>query len=116
MSDLSYDSFLGKTVTVIIERPIGSSHPQHGFIYPVNYGHVTGTVAEVGELVDVYILGTNRPRERVSAVVIGIAWRQDDLENKLIVTLDGSVPSLNEVESAVHFQEQFIETRYTLLH
>jgi inorganic pyrophosphatase len=26
---------------VNIDRPMGSRHPRHGFLYPVNYGHVS---------------------------------------------------------------------------
>lgn len=34
-------SYLGKTVDIQIDRPIGSVHPEHpGLIYPVNYGHI----------------------------------------------------------------------------
>jgi inorganic pyrophosphatase len=31
--------FLTTTVTVIIDRPLGSRHLQHGYIYPINYGY-----------------------------------------------------------------------------
>ena len=31
--------YLGKTVNVEIDRPMGSKHPKHGFIYPVNHGY-----------------------------------------------------------------------------
>ena len=30
-------TFIGKTVDVAIDRPLGSKHPEAGFIYPVNY-------------------------------------------------------------------------------
>ncbi len=36
--------FLGKKVTVTIDRPKGSMHPKHGFMYPVNYGYIEGWV------------------------------------------------------------------------
>lgn len=114
VSDLRYQSFLAKTVTVIIDRPAGSCHPKHGFTYPINYGYVAETVAGDGEPVDVYIMGTTEPLGRVAAVV-GIVWRNDDLENKLIATMDGTVPALHEVESTLNFQEQFFRTHYTLL-
>ena len=31
--------YLGKKVAIKIDRPFGSKHPKHGFIYPVNYGY-----------------------------------------------------------------------------
>ena len=41
--------YLGKIVTVKIDHPMGSKHPKHGFIYPVNYGFVPNTKAADGE-------------------------------------------------------------------
>ena len=29
--------YLGQKVNVIIDRPLGSKHPKHGFLYEVNY-------------------------------------------------------------------------------
>ena len=37
--------FLNKDVRVIIDRPMGSKHPTHGFIYPLNYGYVPEVIA-----------------------------------------------------------------------
>ena len=37
--------YLNKNVKVIIERPLGSKHPKHDFIYPVNYGYVPNTIS-----------------------------------------------------------------------
>ena len=48
-------------VKVIVDRPMGSRHPEHGFIYPVNYGYVPGTFAEDGEEIDAYVLGEFEP-------------------------------------------------------
>ena len=49
--------FLNKIVNVKIDRPLGSKHPKHDFIYPVNYGYVPNTVSWDGEELDAYILG-----------------------------------------------------------
>ena len=35
--------YLDKTLEIKIDRPLGSKHPKHGFIYPVNYGYVPNT-------------------------------------------------------------------------
>ena len=31
---------IGQKVTVMMDRPLGSKHPKHGFIYPLNYGYI----------------------------------------------------------------------------
>ncbi len=39
---------LGKTVTVTVDRPLGSFHPEHEDIsYPINYGYIKGIMAPV---------------------------------------------------------------------
>ena len=36
---------IGKTVTVIVDRPLGSYHPKHkDLYYPVNYGYIEGVM------------------------------------------------------------------------
>lgn len=41
---------IGKTVTVIIDRPLGSYHPKYkDTYYPINYGYIEGIVAQDGE-------------------------------------------------------------------
>ena len=47
--------YLGKTVTVRIDRPVGSVHPKHPeVIYPINYGYIPGVIGGDGEELDVY--------------------------------------------------------------
>ena len=48
--------YIGKIVDLVIDRTFGSKHPKHGFIYPVNYGYVPGTVSGDGEELDAYLL------------------------------------------------------------
>lgn len=40
MKMLNSIDYLGKKVTLKIDRPLGSRHPQYGFIYMLNYGYV----------------------------------------------------------------------------
>ena len=39
--------YLGQTITVTVDRPIGYNHK--GIVYPVNYGYLPGTLAADGE-------------------------------------------------------------------
>jgi inorganic pyrophosphatase len=48
---------IDSVVKVIVDRPLVSRHPEHGFIYPVNYGYIPGTLTGDGEEIDTYILG-----------------------------------------------------------
>lgn len=53
MNNLEY---LDKTLEIKIDRPMGSKHPKHGFIYPINYGYVPNTISGDGEELDAYII------------------------------------------------------------
>ena len=53
---------IGDIVTVTVDRPLGSRHPEYmDMIYPVNYGYIKGIIAPDGEEQDVYILGVDKP-------------------------------------------------------
>ena len=76
---------LGETVRVIVDRPLGSTHPKWKDIrYPVNYGHVEGVLAPDGEGQDVYILGVEVPLEEFVGQVIAVIHRFDDVEEKWV--------------------------------
>lgn len=105
-------SFLGKTVTVTIDRPLGSVHPKHDdMIYPINYGYIDGIIAPDGEELDVYIYGENKPLDEFTGRVVAIVHREDDIEDKLVAIPDGITFSALEIKSAVSFQEKYYDSR-----
>ena len=87
--------FLNKTLKVTIDRPLGSKHPKHGFIYPVNYGYVPNTISGDGEELDCYILGIYEPI---------------DNDDKLIIVPENKSFSNNEIRVLTDFQEQYFES------
>lgn len=105
--------YLGQQVYVLVDRPIGYDHK--GLVYPVNYGYLPGVYAEDGEEQDVYILGVSVPLEEFDGVIIGAALRKDDVEDKLIAAPEGMTFTREEVESTLHFQEQYFDTEIVLL-
>ena len=77
---------LGKTVRVVVDRPLGSYHPRHKDIYyTVNYGYIEGIMAPDGEEQDAYILGVNVPVKEFEGKIIAIIHREDDVEEKWVV-------------------------------
>lgn len=110
-------SYLGKTVTVTVDRPIGSAHPNHpDMVYPVNYGFVEGITAPDGEEQDVYILGVDTPVQTFTGVVIGVISREDDIEDKWVVVpenLAGTEICWEcNVMHAVEFQEKYYKSKF----
>ena len=64
---------LGQWVTVTIDRPLGSVHPDWpNLYYPVNYGYVAGVMAPDGEEQDAYVLGVDTPCTQCTGRVIAL--------------------------------------------
>ncbi|MCX6757140.1 MAG: inorganic pyrophosphatase [Candidatus Nomurabacteria bacterium] len=89
--------FLGKYIEVIFDRPFGSKHPKYGFVYEVNYGYIPGVMAGDGEELDAYFLGENIPLEKAKGIVIAIIHRENDDDDKLVITKDGIQISDEEI-------------------
>lgn len=104
------ESFLGKIVRISIDRPIGSAHPKYkGLIYPINYGFIPNVWSEDGEELDVYLLGLNKPKKEFTGKIIGIVYRKDDVEDKLVMAPKGMKFTQNEITEQVYFQERYYE-------
>lgn len=101
---------LGKKVKVTMDRPLGSTHPKHGFVYEVNYGYIDGIKAPDGEDLDAYLLGITEPTQEAEGVCIAIAHRRDNDDDKLIVVPEGKTMTDEEIMSAINFQEQWFDT------
>ena len=102
-------SYLGKTVHIGIDRPIGYVHhkEKYDLIYPINYGYIPGVLGGDGEELDVYLLGVEKPVEEYDAEIIAIVHRHNDMEDKLVGAPKGMRYTAEEIARAVHFQEQY---------
>lgn len=107
-------SYLGKVLTIKIDRPLGSKHPKHGFIYPVNYGYVPNTVSGDGEELDCYVLGVFEPLEEFTGKCIAIIHRTNDNDDKLIIVPDGKRYTKEQIQALTEFQEQYFESEIIL--
>lgn len=106
MENLEY---IGETIDIKIDRPFGSKHPKHGFIYPVNYGFVPNTTSGDGEELDCYLLGVFEPVEQYKGKCIAIVHRTNDNDDKLIIVPNGKDYSEDAINALIEFQEQYFE-------
>ncbi|ETB63650.1 TPA: inorganic pyrophosphatase [Candidatus Nomurabacteria bacterium] len=102
--------YLGKEVKVVIDRPLGSKHPKHDFIYEVNYGYIEGVIAPDGEELDAYLLGINEPVKEYTGMCIAIAHRKDNDDDKLIVVPKGVDIENEDIIKRINFQEKWFNT------
>lgn len=101
--------YLGKFVKVVMDRPMGSYHPKHNFIYPVNYGYIPNTISGDGEELDAYVLGVFEPLNEFEGVVVAIVHRLNDDDDKLVVVPSGKQYSDEQIKALVEFQERWFE-------
>ena len=104
--------YLGKTVTIGIDRPIGYVHVkgEKTLVYPINYGYIPGVLGGDDEELDVYLLGVDHPVESYTCRVIAIAHRENDVEDKLVAAPEGMIFTAEEMTQAVHFQEEYYDS------
>lgn len=105
-------SYLGKTVKIKIDRPLGYVHKKENYslTYSINYGFIPGVFGGDGEELDVYLLGVTEPVDEFECTITAIVHRHNDVEDKLVGAPVGMYFSKEEVETAVRFQEQYYDT------
>ena len=101
--------YINKIVNVKIDRPFGTKHPKHGFIYPVNYGYIPNTISGDGEELDCYVLGIFEPIDEFNGKCIAIIHRTNDNDDKLIIVPKEKEYSNEAIEALVEFQERYFE-------
>ena len=104
--------YLGRTVTVTVDRPCGSFHPHNpDVLYPLNYGYVDELISEDGEFQDAWIYGPEEPVETFRGCVAGIIYHKDG-PSRFIVCRIGEQPDRQAIMEAVAFEEQYYDTRF----
>lgn len=104
-------NYLGKNVVVKIDRKLGSKHPKHGFIYPLNYGYIPNTVSGDGEEIDAYVVGVFEPIKEFNGTVVAIIHRINDNEDKLVVAPKGSSYTKDQIVALTEFQERYFKSK-----
>lgn len=104
------NDYLGKNVSIVIDRKLGTKHPKHGFIYMVNYGYVPNTISGDGEELDAYLLGVFEPVDEFIGKVIAVIHRTNGDDDKLVVVPDDRKYSDDAIRALTEFQEQYFES------
>ena len=115
--ELLIRSFLGKPVTVQIDRPIGYIHHTKGVTlhYTVNYGFLPGVMGGDGDEQDVYVLGVSEPVKEFTGRIIGAIRRRDDNEDKLVAAPEGMSFHQAQIGEQVHFVEKYFDSKVDAL-
>ena len=103
--------FIGQTVTVEMDRPLGTRHPKHRFMYCVIYGFIPGTVSGDGEELDAYLLGVFEPVQNYIGKCIAVIHRINDDDDKLVVVPEGKEYTNEQIRALTEFQERYFESQ-----
>ena len=100
---------MGKTVDVVIDRPVGHTHVTKGITlhYSINYGFLPGVTGGDGEEQDVYVLGVAKPLSRFRGRIIEVIRRQDDNEDKLVAAPEGVAFTRQQIAEETYFVEKY---------
>ena len=104
------EKYLNKIVKVEMDRPLGTLHPKHGFVYTLNYGFIPGTVSGDGEEIDAYVLGIHEPVKTFEGKVIAIIRRTNDNDDKLVVVPEGKEYNDDQIKALTEFQEKWFKS------
>ena len=101
---------IGKKIKVVIDRPLGSVHPNYPTMrYPVNYGYTTEFMAGDDDFQDAYVLGIKEPLNEFEGEVVGVVHRLNDNEDKWVVATSDFIVSKEEIFKNVQFQEKYFD-------
>lgn len=109
-------SILGQTVTVTINRPIGSILMLQPLLtYLVNYGYVASLLLADASPVEAYVIGVDRPLKSFEGKVVALIKRYNLNDYKLVVGPINTRFTKNAIRKLTHFQEQFHQALYIFL-
>ena len=108
--------YLGKTVRIEIDRPIGYVHvkEKYSLEYKINYGYIPGVLGGDGEELDVYLLGVDVPVEEFTGKIVAVVHRADDVEDKLVMAPEGVEYTADQIYDTISFQEKYYNTTVEL--
>lgn len=104
--------YLGKTVDIVIDRPIGFHHVTKGvhLDYTVNYGFLPGVMGGDGEEQDAYVLGVSEPLETFRGKIIAVIRRKDDNEDKFVAAPEGMEFHQGQIMEQIRFVEKYFDS------
>src|SRR5512133_2583375 len=107
----SAKNFIDKTITITIDRPLGSKHPKFDWTYPINYGFVPDTLSPDGEELDAYVVGVDQPLDQFIGTCIAVIHRTNDNDDKLVIVPEEKRKMTDEeIRRATEFQEKYFES------
>ena len=107
---MNSNDYIGKEIKVIVDRPLGTRHPKHGFMYMLNYGYIPNTISGDGEELDAYLIGYFEPLKEANGKVIAVIHRTNDNDDKLVVSNEGKEYTDDQIKALTEFQERFFES------
>jgi len=108
-------SRLGQTITVTVDRPMGSTHPDRpDLVYPINCGYPRDITIPGESRLGVYILGIGHPVRVFTGRVIAILFRENGEGVRWVVAPPGREYDQARIYAELWFRER--DFRSTMEH
>ncbi len=104
------EELLGTEVEVVVDRPLGSRSPNHGTVYPINYGFLPKTFAGQ-KAVKAYVVGEFEPIERFEGYVVAVVRRMNESADKVVVAKERGKYTTEQIEALIEFKERHHHSR-----
>lgn len=108
--------FIGKTVTVHVDRPYGSVRGKNRHaVYPINCGRVEAPSFYGGEI-GAYLLGVDYPVSEYTGIVIGVVIHRNDSKDKIVVAPENTILNQAQIAEKIFFKEKYYQIEIDALH
>ncbi|TVP94302.1 MAG: inorganic pyrophosphatase [Acholeplasmatales bacterium] len=97
---------LGKEVDVVVDRPLGSKSPNHGTVYPLNFGFLPKYFTRE-KPIKAYVIGEFEPLESFTGYVVALVERLNKPGCKVVVAKDKDKYTKAQIEALIEFREQY---------
>ena len=100
---------------IIVDRPIGSSHPKFAeIVYPLDYGYLEGTISGDKNGIDVWLGSLGN--KIVTGIVVTIDLFKNDSEQKILIGCTDEEMALIERFHNVNLQSAKLVVRSEIRH
>ena len=102
-------SYIGKTVTIYVDRPYGSVRGKNRHaVYSINCGRVSAPGFCGGEL-GAYLLGVDMPVREYTGIVIGVVIHRNDNKDKIVVAPSRCLLNQAQITEKIFFKEKYYQ-------
>ncbi|MFH5881071.1 inorganic pyrophosphatase [Liberiplasma polymorphum] len=104
------EELLGTEVQVVVDRPLGCKSPNHGSVYPINFGYLPKYFTRE-KPIKAYVIGEFDPIEEFTGYVVAIVKRINEPGCKVVVAKEQDKYTKEQIEALIEFRERHHQSK-----